>query len=556
MTPGDPATLQALCEQALAMHRAGRLDEAAQLYDRVLQRDPKHADALHLLGMLQVQKGQLEAGASLIQRAIRANPAFPAAHSHLGMALWRLSRPCEALASYDAAIALKPDYAEAHNSRGIVLGELARHDEALASHEVAIALQPHDPQAHYNRGVQLQHLGRLTEALASLDQTITLNPVYAEAHNNRGTALYDLGRPFEALASYDNAIALNPSYAEAHRNRGLALSDLHRLDEALASYDTAIALRPDDAAAWKGRGLTRLLAGGLMDGWRDYEHRKAGWEPAAREFDRARSWSGECDIEGQRFFVRHEQGLGDTIQFARYVALLAARGAKVAFSVQTPLRELLQAAMPEADVLGEDEEPASFDYQCSAMSLPLAFETTLDSIPPPPRWRGADTERRAHFEATLGHRTKPRVGIAWSGNPTHKNDHNRSIAFQQLSPLLSRDFDWVAMQNVIRPSDTAAFEADGRVRHFGDALKTFADTAALIDLMDLVVTVDTSIAHLAGSMGKPVWILLPFSPDWRWMLNRSDSPWYPTARLFRQSAIGDWNGVMHEVTGALPTLSD
>jgi hypothetical protein len=210
--------------------------------------------------------------------------------------------------------------------------------------------------------------------------------------------------------------------------------------------------------------------------------------------------------------------------------------------------------MPNVTILGEGEPVPNFDYQCSLLSLPLAFGTTLDSIPPPPRYLAADGERRARFAALLGPRTKPRIGIAWSGNPGHKNDHNRSIAFDRLSPLLSRDADWIALQNAVRPSDAAALQACGRLGVFADQLNDFADTAALLDLMDLVITVDTSIAHLAGAMGKPVWIMLPFSPDWRWMLKRRDSPWHPSARLFRQSEIGDWTKVIDDIKGGLRAL--
>jgi tetratricopeptide (TPR) repeat protein len=543
----DPLILQALCEQGLGLHRSGHLDEAAQLYNRVLRRNPKHPDALHLLGMICVQTGQIERGASLLRQAVRANPNFAAAHAHLGMALWRANRPEEALASYDAALALKPDYVEAHNDRGIVLSALGRHEDALASHDKAIALKADYADGHYNRGVQLHHLTRPEDAVASQERAIALRPDYAEAHNNRGTALYDLGRPEEALSAYDKAIALKPDYAEAHKNRGLALSDLKRLEEALASYDRAITLAPDDADALEGRGLTHLLAGQFEAGWRDYEHRKSKWNEPTHQFDQQRSWSGEFDLDGQTLFVQSEQGLGDTIQFVRFVMLLEDRGVEVALSVQTSLRALLQSAMPSVKVLSEDERPAKFDCRCSLMSLPLAFGTTLASIPPQPRCLVADHERRAHFEALLGPGVRPRIGIAWSGNPAHRNDHNRSIAFEQLQPLLSAGADWIALQNGVRASDAAAFDSCGRVDFLGDELTDFSDTAALLDLMDVVVTVDTSIAHLAGAMGKPVWILLPFSPDWRWMLDRRDSPWYPTARLFRQPRIGDWESVIDEV---------
>jgi tetratricopeptide (TPR) repeat protein len=556
MTPGrsDPLILQAICEQGLALHRSGRLEEAAQCYDKVLRRNPRHADALHLLGTLYAQTGRPELGVSLLKRAVKANPRFAAAHSHLGMALWKLDRHDEALASYDAAIALRPTDAEAHNSRGIVLGALTRHAEALASHDAAIALQAGDAEAHYNRGVQLHHLRRPQEALASQDRAIALKPDYAEAHNNRGTALNAIGRPLEALQSYDQAIALKPDYAQAYANCGVVLAELKRFDEAFVSYDKAIALDPDDADAHLSLASTLLLTGRFEAGWREYEWRKRSWDQAARQFDQTRPWLGQAEAAAKRLFVHHEQGFGDTIQFSRFVKPLEDMGFDIALSVQTPLKPLLQPLMPGVTVLGEDERPAGFDYQCSLMSLPHILGTTLDSIPPPLAYRHADGERRGRFEALLGAKEKPRIGIAWSGRAAHKDDHNRSIAFDRLSPLLSEAADWIALQNEVRPSDAAAFRACGRVRFLGEELNDFADTAALVELMDLVISVDTSLAHLAGAAGKPVWVMLPFSPDWRWLLNRSDSPWYPTARLFRQPQIGDWTSVISDVGGALRSM--
>jgi len=247
--------------------------------------------------------------------------------------------------------------------------------------------------------------------------------------------------------------------------------------------------------------------------------------------------------------LRHEQGLGDTLQCARYVPLLIDRGAAVTLCVQAPLARLLGASLPGVRVIADGEPSPDFDIHGLLMSLPLAFGTTLETIPPPLRLQRG--ERPAAFAALPGPKTRPRIGLAWSGNPTHLNDRNRSIAFAALTPLLGEDVEWIAIQNQIRASDADAFAASGRVAFFGDALDDFADTAALVEQMDLVVTVDTSLAHLAGSLGKPVWILLPYAPDWRWLLGRTDSPWYPTARLFRQPAIGDWASVIDEVRAAL-----
>ena len=459
-----------------------------------------------------------------------------------------LGRSEAALESYDAAVALRPAYAEGWNNRGALLNDLDRPEAALASLDRALALKPDFAEAHYNRAMALDRLKRPEAALASFDAAIALTPGHAFAHNNRGTALNALGRPKEAMASFDRALALKPDYVEAMANRGLALAELQRPAAALASYDAAIALDPGNVDAHVGKSFVFLLNDQFDAGWREYEWRKAGWD-AAKRLAPERAWSGEGDLAGKRLFLHAEQGLGDSLQFARYLPLLADRSADITLYVQASLVGLLGASLAGVSVIAEGGPPPDFDWHCSLMSLPLAFETTPETIPPPLRLQSG--ERRAEFAALLGPKTRPRVGLTWSGNPAHINDRNRSIAFETLAPLLGEGIEWIALQNEIRQSDAAAFAASGRVAFFGDALDDFAATAALVAQMDLVICVDTSLAHLAGALGKPVWILLPYAPDWRWLLGRTDSPWYPTARLFRQPAFGDWASVIDEVRAAL-----
>jgi tetratricopeptide (TPR) repeat protein len=547
------ANVRALCEQGLTLHRAGRIEEARACYKKALLRDPKSFDALHLLGIVCSDAGESQLAVVLMRRAIAVRSNDALVQSNLAKSLIDLKRLDEALASANRAIALDAGLADAHYNRGLALHMLQRPDEALASYDAAIALRADHAQSFANRGSALRDLDRPLDALASQDAAIALDPHSAEAHNNRGSALRDLGRPAEALASYETAVSLAPGDPEAHFNKGVALADLGRADEVLASCETALALRPDYAAAHYSRGMIRLQAGDFEAGWREYEWRRR-LDPAAA-FEDERLWLGAPDdIAGRRLFVRYEQGLGDTIQFCRYARLLRAAGAEVVMSVQDPLAPLLRGFEPGVEILGGDERPSHVDFQCPMLSLPLAFGTRLDSIPAWPRYIEADAGRRAAFEARLGPRTRPRVGLAWSGAAQHKNDLNRSIAFERLIPALSDAVEWHALQNEIRPKDQAAFSASGRVAFHGDALADFADTAALTDLMDLVVSVDTSLAHLAGALGKPVWILLPFNPDWRWLLRREDSPWYPSARLFRQTDAGDWDGVVSALARELSAI--
>jgi tetratricopeptide (TPR) repeat protein len=613
--------LTALCAQGQALHQAGKMAGARAVYLQVLQKDPRHFEALRLLGVLSLQTGAPDQAVALLRRAIDADPNVAHVHATLGSVFVSLDRSTEALASYDRALTLDPKHANTHYNRavvlqglgrldealkgydrvitltprhassyynraavlralgraaeavasydraiaiepsapdhhynrGLALGDLARHAEALASYDRAIALKPDYAAAHNNRGTTLVALGRHQEALASFDRAVALNPRFAEAHNNRASALFRLGRLEDGLASCDQAIALQPALAEAHANRGSLLSGLARPGEALASFDAAIALNPDAADAHVNRGFTLLLTGRFAEGWREHEWRKRQ-RPQDNAFHRGAPWSGDEPLEGRRLFVYAEQGLGDTIQFSRYLPLLEARGAAVTLAAQRPLASLLRQLSPSLKVLGPGERAPSFDYHCSLMSLPLAFGTTLESIPAGPAYLRADPDRRARFAERLGTADRPRVGLVWSGSPTHDNDLNRSIAFDQISPLLTADAEWISLHQEIRPTDLEAVHAGGRVAFLGDQLKDFSDTAALLDLMDLVITVDTSVAHLAGAMGKPVWILLPFAPDWRWLLDRDDSPWHPSARLFRQRRRSDWPQVIAEIRRELSNV--
>ena len=414
------AALQAKLNQGMALHRQGKLADAERCYGEVLQRQPEHFGALHLLGVIARQTRRTERAVELIKRAIGLNPKVAEAHSNLGNALMDLKRSAEALASYDRAIALKPDYAEAHYNRGNALMDLTRPAEALASYDRAIALKPDFAEAHSNRGNALRDLKRPAEALASYEKAIALKPDDAAAHNNRGTALRDLKRPEEALASYDKAIALKPDYAEAHSNRGNALRDLKRFAEALASYDKAIALKPDFAEAHWNQSLCLLLMGHFEQGLRQYEWRKKRDKPIGVRSYPQPVWLGEENIAGKTLFIYWEQGLGDTIQFCRYAKLVEARGAKVIMSVQQPLCGLLKQISPTIQILKPNENPTDFDYHCPLLSLPLALGTTLETIPAEQQYLKTDEELRSIWSARLPPKTKPRIGVVWSGSATSK----------------------------------------------------------------------------------------------------------------------------------------
>lgn len=578
------ASFQARLQQALALHQQGRFVEAEQGYREVLQVAPNHFDAMHLLGVLAMQTLQPEHGVELIAKAIALNPNSWGAYNNLGNGQRDLGRLDAALASFDRSIALRPDFADAHNNRAIVLRDLGHLDDAVASFDRAIALKPDYAEAQNNRGIVLQMLKRADEAAASFSAAIALKPNYAEAHNNRGnlakdagnleaaiadfdkalllrpdyaTAFYNRGialqelRRFDrALSSFDKAVALNPDYAEAYNNRGLVLQELQRIDDAIANFARAIALMPNYAEAHLNQSLCLLQAGRLEEGWQPYEWRKKLEQAFGNRSFAKPLWLGKEDISNRTLFLHWEQGLGDTIQFCRFGKLLKARGANIVMSVQEPLYGLLQQLNPEIEIINEDEVPTAFDYHCPLMSLPLALGMTLATLPAASPYLFAGEMRRDSWNARLPSKTKPRVGIVWSGGSKHKNDRNRSIDVRILASLFTADVHWIALQKELKEGDAAVLR-QGHVEFRGEALVDFSETAALIENLDLVIAVDTSVAHLAGAMGKPVWVLLPYNADWRWFLDRSDSPWYPGARLFRQDATGSWSSVVSHVRDAL-----
>jgi tetratricopeptide (TPR) repeat protein len=551
--PGSPPaedTTASLLRRAVALHRDGLLAEAGELYGQMLKTQPRHFDALHLLGVVRHQQGRNAEAIDLIGAALAIQPHDASAQSNHGVALSELGRTDEALAAYDRALAIEPRHAATLNNRGTALKELGLHADALASYDRALAIEPDFTDALNNRGLALHALGRLEEAVACFDRALALDPRHARAHNNCGATLYQLNRFDEAAACFDRGIALRPDYAHAFFGRGRSLKELRRHDEALAAFRQAIALDPDYTAAHWEEGLLQLSRGDFAAGWQGYEWRFKDKEVALPPRDFAQPiWRGDA-LLGRTILLHAEQGFGDTIQFVRYAPMVAARGAKVVLEVQRPLHSLIDGmAGVSATVCRGDSLPA-FDLHCPLVSLPLAFATTLETMPAAVPYLGAPADRVAAWQTRLPSREpgKPRIGLAWAGNPRHKNDRNRSLTLCALAPVLAMPgIAFVSLQKEPREADRPTLDHSPNLLDITAELRDFADTAAVISLLDLVITADTAIAHLAGALGKPVWIFLPVQVDWRWLLDREDSPWYPTARLFRQTRIGEWDSVIARV---------
>jgi tetratricopeptide (TPR) repeat protein len=577
-------------DQALTLHRQGRLDEANKIYDAILAADPRHGDALHLAGVLKHQQGRSVEALRLVAAALKAKPDAAEAimshgvildalkrheealasfdrlmaaragdavlHYNRGNALKALGRHDEALASYQRALELAPDLAEAHHNLGSIYAQFKRYDEALASYERALAAAPNNTEALNNRGKTLIRLKRHQEAIVSFDRSLALDPRQPDALCQRGDCFAALDRFDEALAAYARAQSVDQNFADAHLKRGNALVALNRFAEALSCFAATLAVKPDDAEANFNEALTRLCLGDFRRGWQKYESRWQCQEYAKARPDYPRPlWRGETDVRGKTVLLVTEQGLGDAIQFVRYAPIVAALGATVWLGVRAAQVALMQSVVGVARVFAGGDMLPEFDLYCPLLSLPLAFGTELHTIPSRVPYIRADEERIARWRPRVPHTGRLRIGLCWAGTGAHPNDRRRSIPLERLSDILGvPEIDFVSLQKDVSEADTAILRRHG-VTTLGEDFADFADTAAVVAMLDLVISVDTSVAHLAGAMAKATAVLLPFSPDFRWLLDRSDSPWYPTMRLYRQTAIGDWNGPLQRLTDELAAVA-
>ncbi len=585
-----PAHAQALTFLGVIELQTSGAPAALDHLDRAVQAAPQNVAAHFVRGQVLRQLGRFEAAAESFAQAAALKPDLADAHYQLGESLCHLRRFEPGVSSLERAVALDARRAEFHNGLGQALSELGKFDAAALCFETVIALCPNSSPAHFNLGCTLASCGRPEGALTSLDRAVALESRSVDAWYARGNVLKDLQRMEEALASFDRAAALDGGHVPALINRGNTLAALHRSPEALASYDRAVALAPSNLEAWCNRGnqlrvigaldaaldslnravslqpenalghtnraFVHLLKGDLPAGWADYEWRWQAqhtltWQER-RSFPQPR-WHGGEPLRDQTLFVHREQGLGDALQFCRYVPLLAAAGAKVILEIHAPLLGLLQTLPGAAQLIERGQPSPAFDCWSPLLSLPLAFNTELHSIPATVPYLFAEPERVASWQRRLSGRPtrRARVALAWSGGVVHPNDHNRSMSLAQLLPHLPSGCDYISLQKEVRQRDRAALEQNPWLLDVAADLNDFRETAAICACVDLVVSIDSSVAHLAGALGRPVWVLLPFAPDWRWLLHRDDSPWYPTARLYRQSRPAAWDEPLRRVAADL-----
>ncbi|WP_176053796.1 tetratricopeptide repeat protein [Paraburkholderia caribensis] len=499
---------------------AGQYDEAAALLHGILSIDPDHNETLEALGYVAARQGDYARAADYATRAARPASTNPQ-QLHFAAHICQLAgRHADAIALYERVLAAYPDHAESLHGAAMSLVATGEHERAL------------------------QRLARLAQRY----------PQSAEVHYNRGTLLGQMERYDEELAAYRQAIALKPNFVRAYVNLGVALRDLHRFDEALQQFRKAVSIDANDAGARTNRAQTNLLLGEFEHGWREYEWR---WLDGTMRHGLPDTtlWTGKQPLDGKTVFVHGEQGFGDTVQFIRFVGRLGAMGARVIVRVQDALLPLLRGYPGAAEVIGESAPLPAFDYHIPMLSLAFALKLREADLATESPYIHADSQLAGQWADVFAQDdARPRVGIVWSGSRTHLNDRNRSIPLAQCMPLFDANAQFVSLVKDVRESDRACLDANvarGVLRDVSDRLTSFAETAALIAQLDLVIAVDTAVAHVAGALGKPVWIALPFTPDWRWQLKRDDSPWYPHMRLFRQSKRNDWSDVIASLRSAL-----
>ena len=614
-THNPPTTVDRWLGAAFAHQRAGRTAEAERNCRLILSVEPGHAQTLHLLGLIEHQQGHIEVAIEHLRAAIAHNRRDPAFHHNLGNILGECDRKAEALTCYERALALapnsvdtlynlgntchelghieqavghferalrlRPDAIELHNNLGSALQDLGRLDEAILCYRHALALRPdavdvldnlagalrengqlEEARTSYNRalalkpdrieshiglGLVLREMGRVQDAVIHYERALACAPDNAETHINLGVALVELSRPVEASSHYRRALAVQPDRAETYNNLGIALERQDRYAEALDCYERALRLRPDYAEAHFNRAHALLVTGNFEAGWQEYE-----WRFAVARYDRNFDrplWSGEALAE-RTILIHAEQGFGDTLQFVRYVPLVAERGGRIVLEVPRPLVSLVGTVAGLPRVVAAGDQLPEFDCHCPLLSLPRIFKTRLATIPDAVPYLSVPVEVSAAWTERVAGLSGLNAGIVWSGSLVGVVDR-RPIDLRFLQPLLQAPgVNWFSLQVGEHSRDINLLEGLA-ITDLSPWLVDFAATAAAVSQLDLVITIDTSVAHLAGALGRPTWVLLPYNCDWRWLRRRDDSPWYPTARLFRQKQPGDWAGVVGDVGAAL-----
>ncbi|MDR3404797.1 MAG: tetratricopeptide repeat protein [Chthoniobacter sp.] len=544
---------------AVGHHQKGQLAEAGALCRQILAAQPQHFDAMHLLGWIAVSERRYQEALPWFSKAMAQASAPASYHCDLGTVHGILGQPEQAVLSFRKALDVDPDNAVDWSNLSEMLLRLGQLDDAISCGQSAVEVRPDFAEGHNNLGNALRDKGRCEQAVEHFRRALSLRPDFAEAHNNLGYALMEMNRWEEAITSCQCALTLKPDFAKAHLNLGAAHLGKGDVEKAEPCFGRAIACLPNFPEAHWNHAITLLLLGRYEEGWREFEWRCRTSLNGLPLQLRGPHWDGGT-AENQTILVYPEQGYGDAIHFARYLPLVRqqARARKVIFLCPTPLAPLMEqtegwnAELIVSDNWSEAALP-HFDQHISLLGLPMALRA-FDPLRTTGPYLRANPELRAAWRGRLRATSKFRVGLAWAGNSKHVDDDRRSVDPGLLVALLRLPGIEVYSLQLKMPNGLPSGLAEAGLIDLAEQITDFADTAAFMEELDLIISVDTAVAHLAGALGRPVWTLLPFVPDWRWGLEREDTPWYPTMRLFRQPALGDWDAVIQRVAGELKAL--
>ena len=578
------ADIETRVNQAIACHQAGQLQQAEQICQQILDIDPQNAEVFNLFGLIACQAEKYEIAVDLINHALDISPNQPlflnnlglalkeqgkigkaievysqaldiqpesvGIQNNLGVALYKQGKCDKAIETYQRVIQIQPDFAEAYNNLGMVLKKKGELDAAVQVHHQALRVQPDFAEAHRNLGDILQKQGKYDKAIEAYQRAIQIQPNYAAAYNNLGIAWQKQGKLEQAVQIYHKTLIIRPNYPQAYNNLANTLKEQGKLQEAVQAYHKAIEINPDYIDAHKNLGIVLLLQGDFQRGWQEYEWRLKSEDLCVANRAQTR-WDGSS-LRGKTILLYAEQGFGDTIQFIRYVHLLAEYDTEIIVECQSELVQLFKniGAIKKIIVVGESSP--KFDVNASLLSLPGILGTDLNSIPVKTPYLYTKSGSHTNLETC----SEYKVGIVWAGNLKHPNNNNRSVELQQFSVLFDVEAcQFFSLQVGNRRDDIIRYYYSNTIIDLGGDFSNFSDTAAAILELDLVISVDTAVAHLAGALGKPIWVLLPFMPDWRWLLERENTPWYPTMRLFRQTDTRDWAEALQKVRSELEKMN-
>lgn len=546
--------------QALALHQNNNREKAEALYNEILKRKPNHFQTLYYYGLFSCENHQFDQAIDLLTRAIKAIPYSAKSYYNRGVVYFEQELYEEALSDLSRSIELDSKYIKAYQLKASIYKKQKEYELAIDNHNKVIELEPENPDYYNDRGIIYMDNKVYKDALLNFEKALKIDENHIAALTNTGIIFFHLKQYKSALNFLNKAISISPDFAIAYESRAMLAGRLGNSKLAMKDHEKAISLGLNDPQTLFNTAITCLSLGDYENGWLRYESRwnidKSTLALEKRNYSQPQ-WYGDCLLDGKTIFLYWEQGLGDTLQFCRYIELVAELKANVIVEVQKSLYPLMNHRYGKiAQIIPDNEPIPEFDFHCPLMSLPLAFKTRTESIPfTKAAYLTSDPDKMIYWKNKLGDQTKPRIGLVWSGNQSHLNDLHRSLEPKELEPLLSEQFEFVCLHKVIRDADKPWLQSHPEIRTYCDEIEDFSDTAALCDLMDIIISVDTSVVHLAGALGKPVWLLLSFTSEWRWLHDREDSIWYNHFRIFRQPKLGSWSETILKMKEAMNLLA-